>query len=234
MHFEHLDAFMMSLTTFMQLSIVVPMVVVWWRRRHFSPSVKVLSLYVYLSAFFALGARLSAIYLHNNLLFLIGFNVGKVLLLAAVYRLVLTGPRMRRVLAVATLAALGIVAASFAFDTAKAVTVSRVVQCAVLAGFALAYLEQRLNRTDAQTFSHDPIWLMSVAQLVYSATTVSAFSIEIFTLSRPSIFSNISGFSFITASLFFNYLLTLAFLRATPDVTVPVAVASVRSQSFAN
>lgn len=233
MIFEHFDRFMKGLVTFMQFSILVPMVVVWWRRRHFSPSVKVLSLYVYLSAFFALGARLSAIYLHNNLFFLVGFNVTKVLLLAAVYQLVLTGPRTRRVLAVATLVALGIMAASFAFGTAQAVTVSRVVQCALLAGFALVYLEQGLNRTDNQKFSHDPIWLMSVAQLIYSATTVSTFSIEIFNMVNVSIFSHISAFAFSLASLSFNYFLTLAFLRATPGVPVPAAVVSGRSQVFA-
>ncbi|MBU6122758.1 hypothetical protein [Hymenobacter siberiensis] len=213
------------LVTFMQFSILVPMVVVWWRRQHFSPAVKVLSWYVYISAFFALGARLSGIYLHNNLFFLIGFNVTKVLLFAAIYRMVLTAPRMRRVLAVATLVALGIVAASFALDTARTVTVSRVVQCAVLAGFALVYMEQGLNRIGNYKFSHDPIWLLSVGQLIYSATTVTAFSIGFVALFRGDIFDKMSALSFSIGGLALNYFLTLAFLRAKPDVPAPAAVA---------
>ena len=227
---EQFQAIVMRLVTVMQFSILVPMVVVWWRQRHFSPPVKVLSWYVYISAFFALGARLSAIYLHNNLFFVIGFNVSKVLLLAAVYRLVLTGPRMRRVLAGATVVAFGITAASFALGTAQAVTVSRVVQCALLAGFALAYLEQGLNRSNHHRFSHDPIWLLSLGQLIYSATTVSAFSIEIVTLFKNPLFSQFTAISFSLASLVFNCFLTLAFLRATPEVPAPAAVAESRSQ----
>ena len=222
------------LITFMQFSILVPMVVVWWRQQHFSPAVKMLSWYVYLSAFFALSARLSAIYLHNNLFFLIGFNVTKVLLFAAVYRLVLTGPRIRRVLAIATLVALGIVAASFALDTARTVTVSRVVQCAMLAGFALAYLEQGLNRGGTYKFTHDPIWLLSVGQLIYSATTVSAFSVEFVTLFNGDIFNNISSLSFSIAGLVFNYFLTLAFLRATPNVPASAAITAAKGRLVAS
>ena len=88
------------------------------------------------------------------------------LLLAAVYRLVLTEPRTHRMLAAAMVVAPGIVVASFALDTARTVTVSRVVQCALLAGFALVYLEQELNRGGNHKFSHDPIWLLSLGQLI--------------------------------------------------------------------
>ncbi|MBH8567698.1 hypothetical protein KB206_02305 [Microvirga sp. STS02] len=234
MSFEQFDALVFELVTVMQFSILVPMVVVWARRRNFSPPVKVLSLYVYISAFFALSARLSAIYLHNNLLFLIGFNVAKVLLLVAVYRLVLTAPRTRRLLAIATLAGLGIVAASFVLGLPRAVTVSRVVQCALLAGFALAYLEQGLNRTDNRRFNGDPIWLLSVGQLIYSAATVSTFSIEIVTLFKGSIFNTFSALSFSLASLVFNYFLTLAFLRATPGVPPRLVAPNVESRLVAS
>ncbi|MDB5267669.1 MAG: hypothetical protein JWP58_709 [Hymenobacter sp.] len=234
MSFEQFEAIVWWLVAVMQFSILVPMAVVWWGQRHFSAPVKMLSWYVYISAFFSLGARLSAIYLHNNLFFLIGFNIAKVLLLAAVYRLVLTAPRTRWVLAIATLAALGVVAASFALGVPRAVTVSRVVQCALLAGFALAYLEQGLNRTDSGKFSGDPIWLLSVGQLIYSATTVSTFSIEIVTLFEGSIFNTFSALSFSLASLVFNYFLTLAFLRATPDIPVRIAVASTESRLVAS
>ena len=109
---------------------------------------------------------LSNTYLHNSPCFLIGFNVAKVLLLAAMCRLVLTGPRTRRVLAAAVVVALGIVVASFALDTARTVTVSRVVQCVLLAGFALVYLEQELNRGSNHKFSYNPIWLLSLGRLI--------------------------------------------------------------------
>jgi hypothetical protein len=230
MNLEHFHDFEKWLVTFMQFSILVPMVVVWRRRKHFSRPVEMLSWYVYISAFFALGARLSAIYLHNNLFFLIGFNVTKMLLLAAVYQLVITGPRARRVLAVATLVAFGIVVASLTLDTARTVTVSRVVQCALLAGFALAYLEQGLNCSAKYKFSQDPIWLLSVGQLIYSAATVSAFSIDFVTLFQQSVFNEISILSFSLASLVFNYFLTLAFLRATPGMPVLDAVTGTESR----
>ena len=81
-------------------------------------------------------------------------------------RLVLTGPRTRRVLAAAVVVALGIMVASFALDTARTVTVSRVIQCALLAGFALVYLEQELNRGSNHKFSYNPIWLLSLGRLI--------------------------------------------------------------------
>lgn len=216
--------------TFMQFSILVPMVVVWRRRRHFSPPVQVLSWYVYISAFFALGARLSAIYLHNNLFFIIGFNVAKVLLFVAVYRLVLIGQRTRRVLAITTLVALGTVAASLALSLGHAMAVSRVVQCTLLAGFALMYLEQKLNQFSEQRFSNDPIWLLGVGQLIYSAATVSGFSLEILFPFNETIITYFSMLSTSLASLVFNCFITVAFLRATPGALVPVAVPDSKSQ----
>ncbi|GAB3869324.1 hypothetical protein GCM10028824_16080 [Hymenobacter segetis] len=211
--------------TFMQLSILVPMVVVWQRRKHFPPPVKLLSWYVYISAFFVISARLAAIYLHNNLYFLTGFNVTKMLLFAAVYRLVLTSPRMRRVLTIATVVALCTVAGALAFGAAQALPVSRVVQCALLAGFALAYLEQLLNRADNRRLSQDSLGLLSLGQLIYSATTVSVFSLEVAIQDSWPVFHLFSDIFMASAGLALNYFLTLAFLRATPDIPAPAAVA---------
>ncbi|MGY3089523.1 hypothetical protein ACVWYF_002571 [Hymenobacter sp. UYAg731] len=216
--------------TLMQLSILVPMVVVWRRRAHFPPPVRLLSWYVYISAFFVITARLSAIYLHNNLYFLIGFNVTKMLLFAAVYRQVLTSPRMRRVLAIATIAALGTVAGTFALGAAQALAVSRVAQCALLAGFALAYLEQLLNRADNRRLSQDPLGLLSLGQLIYSATTVSVCSLDIVTQSYMPVIHLFSDVFLASAGLAFNYFLTMAFLRATPDTPVPIAVAAAKNR----
>jgi hypothetical protein len=228
MEFAQVHVLTSWLMTFMQFSIVVPMVVVWQRQTHFSPPVKLLSWYVYLSAFFVISARLAAVYLHNNLYFLIGFNVTKMLLFAAVYRLVITSPRMRRVLNIATVVALGTVAGTLAFGAAQALPVSRVVQCALLTGFALAYLEQLLNRTDNKKLSHDPLGLLSLGQLLYSATTVSVCSLDIVSQDSWLVIHLFSDTFLASAGLAFNYFLTLAFLRATPDIPAAVAVADGR------
>lgn len=216
--------------TLMQLSILVPMVVVWQRRTHFSPPVMLLSWYVYISVFFVVSAKLSAAYLHNNLYFLIGFNVTKMLLFAAVYRLVLTSTRMRRVLAVATVVALGTVAGTFAFGAAAALAVGRVAQCALLAGYALAYLEQLLSRADSRTLGQDPLGLLSLGQLIYSATTVSVCSIDIVAQDHWPVIHLFSDVFLASAGLAFNYFLTLAFLRATPEVPALAPPASTRHQ----
>ncbi|WP_310394236.1 hypothetical protein [Hymenobacter sp.] len=199
----------------MQLSILVPMLVVWRRWRHFSPPVKLLSWYVYLSAAAAIGARL--LYPHyfaTNYGFLVGFNLGKVALFGAVYHQVLAPGPGRRVVAVATVATLagGVIAAAHDFELA--VTISRVAQCAVLAGFALAYLNELLNHASARPVAQDPLWLLSVGQLLYSAGVITAFSLDY--LSATEI-DNYVKFSFASISgLVFNYFLTLAFLRADP------------------
>ncbi|GAB3857034.1 hypothetical protein GCM10028822_30110 [Hymenobacter terrigena] len=213
------------LLTVMQLSILVPMGVVWWRKAQFSPPVKRLSWYVYISVFFVVTTRLSAFYLHNNLYFITGFNVSKMLLFAAVYRLVLTERWMRQALAVGTVIAISTVLASFAMGAAQAVTVSRVMQCALLAAFALAYIEQRLHQVDSRKLRNDPMWLLGLGQLIYSATTVSAFSIDIVFNFYLPLLNAISSLCCSVAALVFNYFLTLAFLRAAPDIPAPTAAA---------
>ena len=204
------------LFTVMQASIVVPMAVVWGRRRHFARPVKLLSWYVYLSLGAVVASRL--LYpglLPNNYGFLIGFNLGKIGLFAGVYRQVLT-PGRRRLVGVATGLALVGAAGAIAYDLDLAVTVCRVAQCAVLAGFALVYLDQTLGRpAGGPPPAHDPLWLLSVGQLLYSAGTVTAFSLD--ALSKTA-YDQAPKNLFIAASgLVFNCFLTLAYLRARPD-----------------
>ncbi len=209
---------MLGLVYVMQASTVVPMTVVWWRRKHFSPPIKLLSWYVYLSLASSAGAYLLyPAYLPTNYCFIVGFNLGKTVLFGAVYYQVLTLASTRRMVLWLTLAGIamvvGVIGFSFSISLVAA-SVSRVTQCALLAGFALLYLEQTLNGPATRRPTHDPLWLLSVGQLLYSAGTVTAFSTDLMPASE---FNFYVKFSFVSVSgLVFNYFLTLAFLRAKP------------------
>ena len=214
---------MMIMMTVMQLSILAPMLVVWMRKREFPPAVKVLSWYVYLSAFCTVGGRLTAAY--DNSLSLICFNAGKIALFGMVYYEVLKSARMRQLILITALGALAVCVGltgngffTHSFDLA--VVVSRVMQSAVLAAFALVYLEQMLGRANTVPLSRDPIWLLSVGQLLYSAGTVTAFSLDYLSKTQYDqapkwIFISIIG-------VIFNVFLTLAFLRAKTAPQQPV------------
>ena len=214
---------MTIMITVMQLSILVPMLVVWRRRREFPPSVKLLSWYVYLSAFCALGVRL--IVPNDNSLFLIGFNLGKIVLFATVYYGMVESARMRQLVLITTLVALvvciGLTGSGFfihSFDLA--VVVSRVMQSAVLAAFALVYLEQMLGPSNKTPLLRDPIWLLSVGQLLYSAGTVTAFSLDY--LSETQYDQAPKYMMVAVIGIIFNVFLTLAFLRAKTAPQRPV------------
>ena len=97
--------------------------------------------------------------------------------------MILKSARMRHLVLVTTPTAvavcIGLTAIGFVtnfFDIA--ITVSRMTQSAVLAAFALVYLKQLLSRPNTVSLSRDPIWLLSVGQLLYSAGTVTAFSLD--------------------------------------------------------
>ena len=207
----------------MQVSIILPMAVVWRRRRFFSAPVRLLSWYVYLSAICALAARLGALYLHNNLFVLIGFNILKMMLFAAVYAQVLTSARLRRLLQWFTASGLVLVVCIAGLNQSTATDVARVTQCAVLAGFALAYLEQSLNRRSVAQSFHDPLWLLSVGQLLYSAGTVTAFSVG--NMHMKGFLTDVVFFCVALFGLVFNSFLTLAFWRAQPDSALAVEAA---------
>ena len=211
------------MVTILQLSILVPMVVIWLRKSEFLPAIKLLSWYVYLSAFCALGGH----YTENtpNALFIIGFSTGKIALFGAVYYMVLESARMRQLVLITTLTAVasciglaGVGCITDFFDIG--IAVSRMAQSAVLAAFALVYLEQMLGRANVVSLSRDPIWLLSVGQLLYSAGTVTAFSLDY--LSKTQ-YEQAPKWIFISViGIIFNVFLTLAFLRARNAPRWPV------------
>ena len=202
----------------MQVSVLVPMVIVWRRWQRFPAAIKTLSWYVYLSVFCALGANLGAHYLHNNLLVLIGFNASKMVLFVAVYAQVM--PSWKRLLRWTTLLALVIIVGTMRFDMGLALDVARVLQCTLLAGFALLYLDYALTHTDAMPGSENPYWLLSVGQLVYSAGTVTGFSLD-WISNYSSLCTGLETLCMAVSGLVFNCFLTLAFLRASPEVNAP-------------
>ena len=211
------------LLLFMQTSIVVPMAVVWWRRRRFfSPAIKLLSWYVYLSAFcVVVVVNYEELGLPSNFGFLAGFNIGKMGLFAAVYYTVLKSAKMRKYIAViATAAVLASVAIFAHSGTMDSVDFIRVTQCAVLACFAMIYLEHSLTKVSTRLLTHDPLWMLSVGQLLYSAGTVTVFSLDYMHTSQ---LHRLLKFSLVSISgLVFNTFLTLAFLRAKrPEAPTP-------------
>ena len=208
---EEFGRFEYLLFNVMQASIVVPMVVVWARRRFFSAPVRLLSWYVYLSLFSVVGARFFLIGTPpNNHWYLIAFNCGKIALFAAVYYQVLRQPNARRLVFSVTAATLPLLLLASLYDTQLGISVSRVAHCALLAGFALLYFDQFASRTTTLPLSKDSLWLVSMGQILYSAVTVSFFSYGYFATGQSVwlyIFMDVGG-------LIFNYFLTLAFLRA--------------------
>ncbi|MDO7849546.1 hypothetical protein Q5H92_24500 [Hymenobacter sp. M29] len=221
---DELTLFTDRLVNLNQASVIVPMMVVWWRRRHFSPAVKLLSWYVYLSAFCSLGINfLYPAVFATNYGFLIGFNVGKTLLFGAVYYQVLHSAGARRTVQMALLGTVVCVAAMFAHSALLGVSGGRIMQCLVLAGFAMLYMEQTLNSPPKKHIMQDPFWLLGLGQLLYSAGTVTAFSLDY--LSKTVYDQN---WKYPVVALFgmgFNYFLTLTFLRAKhrdASTTAPV------------
>lgn len=220
--------FTMGLMTFMQLSTLVPMLVVWWRRRHFPAAIKLLSWYVYLSAAMSAVGHLYPVYMSSNYGSIIGFNIGKIILLVAVYQRVLLNRRLSRFLVVSSVVATAASLALAGYDGSLAVSVVRVLQCALLAGCALAYLSQILTYPTGVPATRDPLWLLSVGQLVYSAGTVTAFSLDYLSMTKHD---QISKYIFIAvAGLVFNIFLTMTFLRSrvAPDTAAEAATQATR------
>jgi len=191
---------------------------------------------VYLSALSTLGIWLTSVSRSDNALVIISFNTGKIALFGAVYALVLESARMRRLVRGTTLASVVVcvglaLAGLFAHSSDVSVVVSRVVQSAVLAAFALAYLEQTLGRVTKEPISHDPIWLLSVGQLLYSAGTVTAFSLDY--LSKTSYDQAPKWILIAVIMIIFNGFLTLAFLRARPAPALAAANETPPASQFA-
>jgi hypothetical protein len=176
---------------------------------------------VYLSAIAVLLSRILNQLAIVNISAFIGFNYGKVLLFGLVYAKAMRHTGTRRLvllLAGATVLA-GLVlwpVHPFIISTAlnEHLVYARVAQCVVLATFALIYMEQFARMRFSHQPTQDPIYLLSIGQLLYSAGTVFSFSYDFLT---PNIYARIAiGFFIATMGLIFNYLLTQAFLRAKP------------------
>jgi hypothetical protein len=205
-----------TLSWVMQASILVPMVVVWRRGQYFSPAVRLLSWYVYLSLLSSVGARLSELCQVPNWPMLAAFNFGKIALFGGVYYLALHHRMVRQLVLATTGAGLAIALYSIVMmDMSFVVTFARVLQCALLAGFALAYLEQVSREPPRGPLRHNPLFLVSVGQLFYSAGTVMYFSLNY--LKLPSGYTEIYFGIVAILGLVFNTMLTLAFLRAQPE-----------------
>lgn len=222
MNHDQLKLLLFGLLSTMQLSIIIPMAVVWVRGRQFSRPVRGLSRYVYHSAAMALGGQFYKLlgFMPNNYGFIFGFQFGKFALFGWVYYQVLTSARLQRVMLVMTLFTLCDITGVFLLDNRiMALTVSRVAQCAVLAALAIFYLDQFLNKTTTQPVGQDPIWLLSVGQLIYSAATATAFSLDYLEISLTN--HRIIYYLVVSvAGLVFSYFLTLAFLWAKPEAAV--------------
>lgn len=204
-----------ALSLFMQASIIVPMVVSWRRWEQFSPAIRLLSSYVYLSALSVVAARWAEWTHHSNLLYLIAFNAIKILLFTAVYFQVLQLRWLRWLFVVLTAAGLlGGVYVGLRQEMGFMMTYFRTLQCGLLAALALAYLEQLSREPPKERLRSNPMFLVSVGQLIYSAGTVVFFSLD---FTKASVAQNKIYFAVVAISgLIFNYMLTLAFLRAQP------------------
>lgn len=211
---------MMVFIYVMQVSIVVPLLVAWRRWPQLPAEVRLLSVYCVLSAICSLGGQTWNHWLANNYGFIVGFNIGKTVLLALVYYRVLTNRLLRRLVPATTVAMLLLVAAIGSYNMDRAVDISRILQCALLSGYALVYLEQELHQPRIPA-AHNPIWLLSVGQLMYSAITISAFSLDY--LSRTAEDQTYKYIFIALGGIVFNVFLTLAVARAQ-RASGPVAI----------
>ncbi len=172
------DLFVSSLMYLMQTSILVPMAVVWQRRRHFFRPVKLLSWYVYLSlissvlaVFFRYGTPPS------NHLYLIGFDCAKLALIGAVYYQALPKVKLRRLIPVLVVAVLASVVVLAPRDTYLAISVGRIAQFTLLAACAILYLDKFLHCSTGVALSRDPLSLLSIGHLIFTAGAVTAISL---------------------------------------------------------
>jgi hypothetical protein len=153
---------------------------------------------VYLSALGVVAARWAEWTHHSNLLYLIAFNACKILLFTAVYFQVLQLRWVRWLFVALTAAGLreGIYV-SLQQEMGFMMTYFRTLQCGLLAALALAYLEQLSREPPVGRLRQNPMFLLSVGQLVYSAGTVVFFSLD---FTKASVAQNKIYFSFAAIS----------------------------------
>ena len=222
MHFPSLTfAFADALLYAVQVSIVVPLVVVWWWH-HFTVPVRLLSVYVYMVLLALMATRVFLVEGGSgSIAFLTGFNCAKLVLLGPVYYQVLRRPKARQLIMPLIVVSLAGILVVIYYSLPLALSTSRVVQCTLLSGLALLYLDQFSNRAIVPFTTRDVMCLVSIGQLLFSAITITAFSFEYG--SHIAMQLNFKQLFIALGSLAFNIFLTLAFLRDHQPAPIMVA-----------
>ncbi|OUJ73283.1 hypothetical protein [Hymenobacter crusticola] len=197
-----------------QLSVLVPLAIAWRRRVFFTPAVRVLSGYVYLSLFTSLALQIGRHVLHLNNPVQHLYTLLKTLLFGRMYYLALRRPWHRQLVYWLTLGFIGFAAldAFYLEGLTRYNSYGRAVQSLLLIGFAMLYFEQMLRELRVSRLEQDPLFLASVGLVIYSAGTGMLFvlinnfneSLSILTLAFDSVF---------LLNIAFNVLLSFAFLR---------------------
>ncbi|GGF19706.1 hypothetical protein [Hymenobacter cavernae] len=203
-----------------QLSVVVPMVVAWRRQAFFTPVIRVLSSYVYLSLFTSLALQLGRYIFHLNNPVQHLYTLLKTLLFSRVYYLALRRRWHRQLIfwLTAGFVLFALLDAVYLEGLIKYNSYGRAVQSLLLIGFAMLYFEQMLRELRVSRLEQDPLFLTSVGLIIYSAGTGMLFvltnsfneDLSVLTLAFDTVF---------LLNIAFNVLLTLAFLRAKPEGT---------------
>jgi len=198
-----------------QLSIVVPLVIAWRRRAFFTPAVRVLSWYVYLSLFTSLALQIGRHLLHVNNPVQHLYTLLKTLLFSHMYYLALQRPWHRQLVYWLTIGFVVFAALdAFYFEgLMRYNSYSRALQSLLLIGFAMLYFEQMLRELRVPRLERDSLFLASVGLVIYSAGTGMLFvltnnfneDLSMLTLAFDTVF---------LLNIIFNGLLTLAFSRA--------------------
>ena len=206
------------ITYTMQVSVVIPMAVTWWRWQQLPSVVRLLSLYTYVSLAcsmlsWLLHWMLMQGYIGNNYLGNFLFNTAAVALFMAVYYRSLSEPwRKRLVLGLGVAMLLLSLSLELGPDRRLAMSVAQTSGCAVLLAFALLYMDAFSAQRRQQPAAQDPIYLLSIGLLIKSAGAIVTFSLQYFIMDAAQMDIVWMPVPFI--GLLFNYYLTLAFLRA--------------------
>jgi hypothetical protein len=201
-----------------QLSILVPMVVVWRRKALLAPPVRVLSWYVYLSLASSLALNIGRFLYHANNPVQHLYTLLKTLLFGWLYYVALHRISQRRLVAWLTVgfAGFALLDATYLEGLNRFNSYGRAVQSLLLIGFGLLYFEQVLRELRSARLERDPLFLVSAGLILYSAGTGMLF---VLTNSYTGDLSLLTiGFNIVfVLNIVFNILLTLAFLRAVPE-----------------
>jgi hypothetical protein len=201
-----------------QLSVLVPLAIAWRRRALFTPAVRVLYWYVYLSLFTSLALQIGRYLFHLNTPVQHLYTLLKTLLFGRMYYLAFRRSWHRQLVRVLTLgfAGFAVLDAFYLEGLTHFNSYGRAVQSLLLIGFAMLYFEQMLRELRVSRLEQDPLFLVSVGLVIYSAGTGMLFVlINNFTESLSVLTLAFDIVSLLNIA--FNVLLSLAFLRALPN-----------------